>query len=50
MTAMTSSAIVALSPRSEGEIWPFHQAASTPATPASSPAKVNASMRWSGTA
>ena len=32
-----------------GSIWPFHQMLNTPATPAMNPARVNASVRCSGT-
>ena len=32
-----------------GSIWPFHQMLITPAKPATNPARVKASVRWSGT-
>ena len=32
-----------------GSIWPFHQMLSTPARPATKPARANASVRCSGT-
>ena len=49
ITAMMNRSSVGPMPIEFGSICPFHQMLSTPAIPATNPARVNASVRWSWT-